>query len=55
MIETKKSYKKPQKNKLKKLTKQGRAFLNARGITNEVINNNKIVSSVDNKRILYAI
>tara|TARA_R100000951_G_scaffold110205_1_gene108015 strand:- start:248 stop:1975 length:1728 start_codon:yes stop_codon:yes gene_type:complete len=53
MIQSKKTYKKPQKNKLKKLTKQGKTFLNSRGITDEVIKNNKIVSSVDNKSIVF--
>ena len=53
MNKTKKSYKKPQKSNLKKLTKDGRKFLNSRGITNEVIDNNKIVSSVDNKSIVF--
>mgnify|MGYP003136896107 FL=1 len=53
MNKSRKSYKKPQKNKLKKLTKQGRTFLNSRGITDEVIKNNKIVSSLDNKSIVF--
>lgn len=52
MIESK-TYKKPQKNKLKKLTSLGREFLYKRGITDEVIDANKIVSSVDNKSIVF--
>ena len=49
----KKTYKKPEKSRLKKLTPSGKKFLNSRGITDEVIKNNKIVSSVDGKSIVF--
>lgn len=48
-----KTYKKPEKKNLKKLTAVGKKFLNKRGITDEVIANNKIVSSNDNKSIVF--
>lgn len=48
-----KSYKKPEKGNMKKLTKEGRQFLNDRGITDEVINANKIVSTKDNRNVLF--
>jgi twinkle protein len=48
-----KTYKKPEKGNLKKLTAQGREFLNSRGITDEVIDNNSIVSTKDNKNIVF--
>lgn len=48
-----KTYKKPEKKNLKKLTAVGKKFLNKRGITDEVIANNKIVSSSDNKSIVF--
>ena len=41
-------YKKPQKNKLNPLSKKGRDFLNSRGITDQVIDNNQIQSINDN-------
>lgn len=50
---SKKNYKKPQKDRLKKLTTNGKQFLNSRGITDEVISKNKIVSSVDDKSIVF--
>lgn len=49
----KKTYKKPEKSRLKKLTPSGKKFLNSRGITDEVIKNNKIVASVDGKSIVF--
>lgn len=48
-----KTYKKPEKKNLKKLTAVGKRFLRKRGITDEVIANNKIVSSSDNKSIVF--
>ena len=48
-----KTYKKPEKKNLKRLTAVGKKFLNKRGITDEVIANNKIVSSSDNKSIVF--
>ena len=50
---SKRNYKKPQKDRLKKLTTNGKEFLNSRGITDDVIKNNKIVSSVDDKSIVF--
>ena len=47
-----KSYTSPEKKNMKKLTDKGRKFLLDRGITNEVIDANKIVSTKDNKNIL---
>lgn len=47
-----KSYTSPEKKNMKKLTAEGRKFLLDRGITNEVIDANKIVSTKDNKNIL---
>jgi len=46
-------YKIPTKNNLQKLTKEGRAFLNSRGITDEVIDKNKIVSSSNGTMIVF--
>lgn len=48
-----KTYKKPEKKNLKRLTAIGKKFLRKRGITDEVIANNKIVSSSDNKSIVF--
>ena len=52
-IQQVKTYKKPDKKNMKKLTDQAREFLNSRGITNEVINANKIVSTKDNRNVLF--
>jgi twinkle protein len=46
-------YKQPSKETLKTLTDKGRKFLNDRGITDEVINRNKIISSKDNKSVVF--
>ena len=48
-----KQYKQPSKNNMKTLSNKGRKFLNDRGITNEVIDRNKIVSSDDNRSIIF--
>ena len=48
-----KQYKQPSKNNMKTLSYKGRKFLNDRGITNEVIDRNKIVSSDDNRSIIF--
>jgi len=53
IMDKSKVYKSPQKNNMKTLTKEGRLFLNSRGITDEVIFANKIVSSKDNKNIIF--
>ena len=47
-----KNYKVPEKKNMKKLTDSGRDFLLSRGITEEVIANNKIVSTKDDRNIL---
>tara|TARA_R100001463_G_scaffold52153_2_gene102896 strand:- start:3066 stop:4817 length:1752 start_codon:yes stop_codon:yes gene_type:complete len=47
-----KNYKVPEKKNMKKLTDSGKEFLLSRGITEEVIANNKIVSTKDNRNIL---
>jgi len=47
------SYNKPHKKMMKSLTDEGREFLLKRGITNEVIINNKIVSTSDGNSILF--
>ena len=52
MVETK-NYKLPEKKNLKKLTNEGRKFLNGRGITDEVIDNNMIVSTKDNRSVVF--
>jgi len=52
-MEITKTYKKPEKKNLKRLTATGKKFLRKRGITDEVIANNKIVSSSDNKSIVF--
>jgi len=48
-----KMYKTPSKNNLASITDEGRKFLNDRGITDEVIDRNKIVSSKDNKSVVF--
>ncbi len=47
------NYKKPQKTNLKNITEEGTKFLTSRGITNEVISANKLVSSKDNGSIVF--
>jgi len=47
------AYKAPSKSTLKTLTDKGRKFLNDRGITNEVIDRNKIISSKDNRSVVF--
>ena len=47
------SYNKPKKDSMRSLTEKGREFLLNRGITNEVIINNKIVSTSDGNSILF--
>ena len=54
MEQPKRVYKSPSKSNMKSLTAEGRKFLNDRGITNEVIDSNKIVSTKDNKSIAFA-
>ena len=49
----KNDYSLPKKDRLGKLNKAGRKFLNDRGITDEVIENNKIVSTKDGKSIVF--
>lgn len=48
-----KHYKVPERRNMKKLTKKGRDFLNSRGITDEVIDANKIVSTKDGRNVLF--
>lgn len=48
-----KTYKSPQKGNMKKLTAKGRKFLNDRGITDDVIDANKIVSTKDDSCIIF--
>jgi len=48
-----KTYKAPERAGLKKLTADGRKFLNDRGITDSVIDANKIVSSKQNKNVVF--
>lgn len=48
-----KTYRKPNKANMKKLTAQGKKFLKSRGITDEVIEKNKIVSTKDNRNIVF--
>lgn len=47
-----KNYKVPEKKNMKRLTDSGKEFLLSRGITEEVIEKNKIVSTTDNRNIL---
>ena len=47
-----KVYKVPEKKNMKRLTDSGKDFLLSRGITEEVIEKNKIVSTTDNRNIL---
>lgn len=51
--ETTMEYKKPELKYMKPLADKGREFLLSRGITEEVIDNNKIVSTSDSKGILF--
>jgi twinkle protein len=53
MMENIKVYKKPTKENMAKITDKGRSFLNSRGITDAVIDRNKIVSTKDNKAIIF--
>ena len=46
-------YKKPTKSNMSKITTNGKEFLNARGITDEVIARNKIVSTKDDKAVIF--
>ena len=48
-----KTYKKPSKSNMIALTEKGKSFLTDRGITEEVIKNNKIVSTRNDKSILF--
>lgn len=48
-----KQYKLPEKSKLKNLTEKGKNYLNARGISDEVIQNNMIVSTKDDRSIVF--
>ena len=48
-----KVYKTPEKKNMKLLTDAGRKFLTSRGITDDVIANNKIVSTRDGKSIIF--
>jgi len=48
-----KMYKRPQKNKLSALTIKGKKYLNKRGITDKVIENNKILSNNEGKNIVF--
>ena len=45
-----KQYIKPSKTNMKRISDRGRKFLNGRGITDEVIERNKIVSSSDDRK-----
>ena len=54
MEQPKRVYKSPSKSNMKSLTAEGRKFLNDRGITDKVIDSNKIVSTKDNKNIAFA-
>ena len=46
-------YRLPNKSNMKNLSKKGRKFLNDRGITDKVIDRNKIVSSSDDRNIYF--
>jgi twinkle protein len=48
-----KMYKTPSEDNLASITDEGRKFLNDRGITDEVIDRNKVVSSKDNKSVVF--
>jgi twinkle protein len=52
-FEKMREYAKPNKSNMKRLSKKGRKFLNERGITDDVIDRNKIVSSSDDKNIYF--
>jgi twinkle protein len=51
--QVKRAYKKPSTDYMAKLKDEGRKFLNDRGITDEVIKNNNIVSSKDNRSVVF--
>lgn len=53
IMESTKVYKSPEKKNMKNLTDKGREFLHSRGITDEVISANKIVSSKDDRNIIF--
>lgn len=53
MIEETKQYKAPQSTSLKSINDKGIDFLKSRGITQEVIDNNKIHSSSDGKSVIF--
>jgi len=46
-------YNKPSKNKFKEITNPAKKFLNARGISNQVIDINRIQSSLDGSMIMF--
>ena len=46
-------YAKPEKTNMNNISKKGRKFLNDRGITDEVIDRNKIVSSDNDRNIVF--
>jgi twinkle protein len=48
-----KQYIKPSKTNMKRISDRGRKFLNGRGITDEVIERNNIVSSSDDRNIFF--
>lgn len=52
-FEKMREYTKPNKINMKNLSEKGRKFLNDRGITNEVIDGNKIVSSSDDRNVYF--
>jgi twinkle protein len=52
-FEKMREYTKPNKINMKNLSEKGRKFLNDRGITDEVIDKNKIVSSSDDRNIYF--
>lgn len=52
-FEKMREYRLPNKNNMKNLSEKGRKFLNDRGITDKVIDRNKIVSSSDDRNIYF--
>jgi twinkle protein len=52
-MENIKVYKKPTKENMSKITAKGKEFLKSRGITDEVIDRNKIVSTKDDSAIIF--
>ena len=48
-----KQYTKPSKTNMKRISDRGRKYLKGRGITDEVIERNKIVSSSDDRNIFF--